>query len=139
MNTFETTLINLRVLSSLESHSRLDTTETLFKIHQAATWIPVWMKRWWASQNRQTDISRIQSLYQRAISFVKETEGAKSSRMSVYVNDSKNGLQNLKTTYTNDKTMVALIDVILDSVKIVEVVTVPKADSVLEPASDKKR
>jgi hypothetical protein len=120
MYTFETTLINLRVLSSLESHYRLDTTETLFKIHQAANWIPVWMKRWWASQNRQTDISRIQSLYQKAIEFLKEPDEAKSARMSQYVSDSKNGLQNLKTTYTNDKTMAALIDVILDSVKMVD-------------------
>lgn len=120
MNTFETTLINLRVLSSLESHYRLDTTESLFKIHQAANWIPVWMKRWWASQNRQTDISRIQSLYQKAIEFLKENHEARATRMLQYVNDSKTGLQNLKTTYTNDKTMVALIDVILDSVRMVD-------------------
>jgi hypothetical protein len=119
MNTFETTLINLRVLSSLESHNRLDTTESLFKIHQAANWIPVWMKRWWASQNRQTDISRIQTLYQKAIEFLKEPDEARATRMSQYVNDSKTGLQNLKTTYTNDKTMLALIDVILDSVGMV--------------------
>jgi hypothetical protein len=128
MNTFETTLINLRVLSSLESHYRLDTTESLFKIHQSAHWIPVWMKRWWASQNRQTDISRIQSLYQKAIEFLKENNEARATRMLQYVNDSKTGLQNLKTTYTNDKTMVALIDVILDSVK--------RVDSAAENADD---
>ena len=78
------------------------------------------MKRWWASQNRQTDISRIQSLYQKAIEFLKENHEARATRMLQYVNDSKTGLQNLKTTYTNDKTMVALIDVILDSVRMVD-------------------
>jgi len=116
MNIFETTLINLRVLQSLECHSRLDTTERLFKIHTASQWVPIFLKRWWASQNRQTDISRIQSLYQQAIQCIADDSDRESGRMTTYVDGSKRGLKNLQTTYANDQTMVALIDVILDSI-----------------------
>jgi hypothetical protein len=117
MNIFETTLINLRVLQSLECHSRLDTTERLFKIHTSSQWVPIFLKRWWASQNRQTDISRIQSLYQQAIQCIADESNSESGRMTTYVDGSKRGLKNLQTTYANDKTMVALIDVILDSIQ----------------------
>ncbi len=40
-----------------------------------------------------------------------------AKRMREYIEGSKRGLKNLQTTYTNDKAMVALIDVILDSVQ----------------------
>ena len=115
MEVFETTLINLRVLQSLECHNRLDTTERLFKIHTVAQWVPVFFKRWWQSQTRQTDISRIQSLYVEAMKYI-ESNTDDSVRMRQYVSDSKRGLKNFQTTYDSDKTMVALIDVILDSV-----------------------
>lgn len=117
MDNFETTLINLRVLQSLECHSRLDTTERLFKIHVPAHWIPIFFKRWWASQNRLTDIARIQSLYQQANQCISRNTNDGSERMREYISNSKRGLKNLQTTYENDKTMVALIDVILDSIK----------------------
>ena len=116
MEVFETTLINLRVLKSLECHARLDTTEDLFKIHTSSQWVPIWVKRWWAAQNRKTDIFRIQSLYQQAVQCTTQGSAADSIRMREYIEGSKRGLKNLQTTYTNDKTMVALIDVILDSV-----------------------
>lgn len=116
MEVFETTLINLRVLKSLECHARLDTTERLFKIHTSSQWVPIWVKRWWAAQNRQTDIYRIQSLYQQAVECAAQGSAEDATRMRDYIEGSKRGLKNLQTTYTNDKTMVALIDVILDSV-----------------------
>lgn len=116
MDVFETTLINLRILQSLECNARLDTTERLFKIHTASDWVPTWVKRWWAAQNRQTDINRIQTLYQQAVECKAQSNSADAKRMGEYIEGSKRGLKNLQTTYTNDKTMVALIDVILDSV-----------------------
>lgn len=115
MDNFENTLINLRVVHSLQCHERLDTTQPLFKIHQPAAWVPVWLKRWWASQTRRTDISRIHTLYQQSIHFVK-TDHEQAMRVLEYVRDSTNGLKNLKTTYEQDSTVVAQVDVILDNV-----------------------
>jgi len=82
-----------------------------------AHWIPIFFKRWWASQNRLTDIARIQSLYQQANQCISQNTNDGSERMREYIANSKRGLKNLQTTYENDKTMVALIDVILDSIK----------------------
>ena len=117
MNDFENMLINLKVLQSLNTNVRLDTTETLFRIHSAASWVPSWMKRWWAQQSRITDIGRIQTLYQDAIKLVHD-EHEQSTRIQKYMVESLKGLKNLKTTYRNDPTVIALIDVILDSVNV---------------------
>lgn len=115
MDDFDNMLINLKVLQSLNTSVRLDTTETLFRIHSAASWIPAWAKRWWAQQSRLTDITRIQTLYKDAIRYVEESH-QDSERIKTYLAESRKGLINLKTTYRNDPTVNALLEVILDSV-----------------------
>jgi hypothetical protein len=116
MDEFDNMLINLKVLQSLQCHVRLDTTETLFKIHIAGPWVPTWIRRWWAHQTRLTDITRIQTLYQDARHLIDEHH-PQSGRILSYLSNSRKGLSNLKTTYCNDPTVVALLDVILDSVE----------------------
>tara|TARA_B100001559_G_scaffold319132_2_gene327774 strand:- start:1187 stop:1549 length:363 start_codon:yes stop_codon:yes gene_type:complete len=116
MDVFDNMLINLRVLQSLQCHNRLDTSNTLFKIHTPAQWLPAWLRRWWGSQTRLTDISRIQTLYAEATQYIK-AQNPHHERLQKYMADSLRGLRNLQTTYMNDPTTVALIDVILDSVE----------------------
>jgi hypothetical protein len=115
MNDFENMLINLKVLQSLTTNVRLDTTETLFRIHSAGAWVPTFLKRWWAQQSRLTDITRVQALYKNATKQIEENHD-QTERIKQYLVESKKGLLNLKTTYRNDPTVMALIDVILDSV-----------------------
>lgn len=115
MDVMDTTLINLRVLQSLQSHMRLDTTQKLFRVHAPASWIPVWLKRWWGSQTRLTDISRVQSLYQEALGYIRD-DHPDSERIQEYLSQSRKGLHQLKKTYAQDPTVTALLDVILDSV-----------------------
>ena len=116
MDVFDNMLINLRVLQSLQCHNRLDTSNTLFKIHTPAAWLPAWLRRWWGSQTRLTDISRIQTLYNESAQYIKN-KNPSYERLQKYMSDSLRGLRNLQTTYMNDPTTVALIDVILDSVE----------------------
>jgi len=116
MDEFDNMLINLKVLQSLQCHVRLDTTETLFKIHAASPWVPTFVRRWWAHQTRLTDITRIQTLYQTARSHI-DSQHPQSGRILSYLSNSRKGLMNLKTTYCNDPTVIALLDVILDSVQ----------------------
>ena len=115
MNDFENMLINLKVLQSINTNVRLDTTETLFRIHSPSAWVPTFLRRWWAQQNRLTDITRIQTLYYDATELVKDNH-PQSERIQHYLFESRKGLSNMKTTYRHDPTLLALIDVILDSV-----------------------
>ena len=115
MSDLQNVLINLKVLESLKSHVRLDTTETLFRIHTTVTWVPTWAKRWWSVQSRVTDISRIQNLYARAIQSVADGHHD-SERIKKYLTNSIQGLKNLKITYANDVTTSALLDVIIDNI-----------------------
>ena len=88
MDDFENCLINMKVLESLQSNVRLDTTETLFRIHSTSSWMPAWVKRIWAQQTRLTDITRIQSLYLDARRFVEE-QHPQSERIKRYIINSK--------------------------------------------------
>jgi len=116
MDEIENILINLRVLQSLPCHARLDTTAVLFRIHTQAAWVPTPIKRWWAAQNRVTDINRIRTVYSKAITHV-ESNSNDCERVKEYLQQSLSGLKNLKTTYRNDVTTVALIDVVIDNVE----------------------
>jgi hypothetical protein len=115
MSDLQNVLINLKVLECLKSHVRLDTTESLFRIHTPSAWVPAWVKRWWSVQSRVTDISRIQNLYAKAIQCVAD-EHHDSERIKNYLTNSIQGLKNLKITYANDVTTSALLDVIIDNI-----------------------
>jgi hypothetical protein len=115
MSDLQNVLINLKVLESLKSHVRLDTTESLFRIHATHSWVPSWAKRWWSTQSRVTDISRIQNLYSKAIKGVVDGH-PDSERIQKYLSNSIQGLKNLKITYANDVTTAALLDVIVDNI-----------------------
>tara|TARA_B100000795_G_C22804051_1_gene443737 strand:- start:1511 stop:1930 length:420 start_codon:yes stop_codon:yes gene_type:complete len=115
---YETTLINLRILRSIEPGHRLDTTHRLFRVHQKRSQlVPVWLQRWWQQQDRQSDISRIQETYHQAIQCIQTCDPIGQKRMSEYIRNSVGGLKNLQTTYRLDLTMMALIDVILDQIQ----------------------
>lgn len=115
MNDLENILINLKVLQSINTNVRLDTTETLFRVHSPRAWVPTFFRRWWAQQNRLTDITRIQTLYCDATELVRNNH-PQSDRIKQYLFESTKGLSNMKTTYRNDPTLLALINVVLDSV-----------------------
>ena len=57
-------VINMKVISKLQPHVRLDTSAKLFKIYVPTSYMPVWIQRWWAVHNRKTDIARVTLLYE---------------------------------------------------------------------------
>jgi hypothetical protein len=115
---YETTLINLRILRSIEPGHRLDTTQRFFRVHQKRSQlVPVFFSRWWNQQDRNSDICRIQSLYHQAVQCCHTCDPTSKKRMLDYIKKSESGLKNLQTTYRIDLTMVALIDVILDQIE----------------------
>jgi len=106
-------IINLKVISKLQPHVRLDTSGTLFKIYAPASYLPIWMQRWLASHNRKQDLARVTLLFDEVIDFI-EKKGSKNELILAALGDSIVGLKNLKTTYEEDITSVSAIEYIME-------------------------
>ena len=105
-------IINLKVISKLQPHVRLDTSGTLFKIYAPASYLPIWAQRWFASHNRKQDLARVTLLFDEVIDFIEKN--AKNEQILAALGDSINGLKNLKTTYEEDITSVSAIEYIME-------------------------
>jgi hypothetical protein len=111
MTDLKNKIINMKVISKLQPHVRLDTSGTLFKIYQPVSYQPIWFSRWWAQHNRSQDIARVTLLYQ---DIIKELEGEHKDQIKKALKESINGLNNLKTTYEEDITCSASIEYIIE-------------------------
>lgn len=110
-------VINMKVISKLQPHVRLDTSSTLFKIYQPSFTMPVWIQRWWAVHNRKTDIARVSLLYDSVLKIAdKGVEEEMKATLVKALSESITGLNNLKTTYEDDITCVSSIEYIVESI-----------------------
>lgn len=105
-------IINMKVISKLQPHVRLDTSGSLFKIYQPGPYQPIWFTRWYSQHNRTQDITRVTLLYQEVLEILKDTENKEQIKKSL--KDSIAGLNNLKTTYEEDITCTASIEYIIE-------------------------
>jgi hypothetical protein len=112
-------IINMKVISKLQPHVRLDTSSTLFKIYQPNAYMPVWIQRWWAVHNRKTDIARVSQLYEQTLKMADNWDGEEDVKIQIKhaLKESIKGLNNLKTTYEDDITCSASIEYIIDSIQ----------------------
>ena len=113
----KTKIINMKVISKLQPHVRLDTSQVLFKIYQPSTYMPVWIQRWWAVHNRKTDIARVTLLYEQVLDWAdKGVEDDDKVQLKSALKDSIKGLNNLKITYEEDITCASSIEYIIERV-----------------------
>ena len=113
------TIINFKIISKLQPHMRLDTSSTLYKIYGGnGGIIPVWAVRWWSGYNRKQDISRLSTLYEKAIDFIKSNK--EIIQMKESMKSSIPGLENLKVTYEEDLTIVSNLEYIIESIKTID-------------------
>lgn len=105
-------IINLKVISKLQPHVRIDTSGSLFKIYTPAAYLPTWAQRWFASHNRKQDLSRVTLLFEEVTEAIKN--GCESEQLISALRESIVGLRNLKTTYEEDITSVSSIEYIID-------------------------
>ena len=111
-------IINMKVISKLQPHVRLDTSCVLFKIYQPNTYMPVWIQRWWAVHNRKTDIARVTLLYEQVLKVAENgVEDDDKLQLKNALKESITGLNNLKTTYEDDITCASSIEYIIDSIQ----------------------
>ena len=108
----------MKVISKLQPHVRLDTSSTLFKIYQPASYYPEWFQRWWAVHNRKTDISRVALLYEQVLKVADDgVNDDDQVQLKKALKESITGLNNLKTTYEDDITCSASIEYIIESIQ----------------------
>lgn len=109
--------LNLKIISKLRAHDRLDTSQTIFRIHNSHYFIPLWVMRWWTRGSREHDVSRLDSLYKKSYDFVNDVEtdeGQKNQILSA-IEHSLVGLRNICTTYDNDATIQSRVEVLIDN------------------------
>ena len=109
--------LNLKIVSKLRAHDRLDTSQTIFRIHSSTYFIPLFLIRWWTRGNREHDVARIETLYKEAADFVHadETDEGERSQILSAMEQSISGLRNICTTYDNDATIQSRVEVIIDN------------------------
>ena len=111
-------IINMKVISKLQPHVRLDTSCKLFKIYQPGAYMPVWIQRWWAVHNRKGDIARVSQLYEQVVKVADEgVDEDTKLQLKKALRDSVAGLNNLKITYEDDITCSASIEYIIESIQ----------------------
>ncbi len=111
MSDIKNKIINMKVISKLQPHVRLDTSGPLFKIYQPQPYVPVWFSRWYSRHNRAQDIARVTNLYQDVVELQDD-----SNRIQIQkcLKDSIAGLTNLKTTYEEDLTCSSSIEYVIE-------------------------
>jgi len=107
----------MKVISKLQPHVRLDTSNVLFKIYQPSAYMPVWIQRWWAVHNRKTDIARVTLLYEQVLSIADNgVEEDEKTQLKKALKESITGLNNLKITYEEDITCASSIEYIIERI-----------------------
>jgi hypothetical protein len=113
----KTKIINMKVISKLQPHVRLDTSQVLFKIYQPSAYMPVWVQRWWAVHNRKTDIARVTLLYEQVLLIAESgVEDDDKAQLRKALKESITGLNNLKITYEEDITCASSIEYIVERI-----------------------
>ena len=105
----EDILINLRVIACLEPYQRLHTRQVHFRIYEHR-FLPEWLTRWLDGATRRSDFGRIRDVYLTAL------ENIEHPGMRAQLELSRHGLESLKKTYENDRTMIARVDTLIEMV-----------------------
>lgn len=115
----EEIIINLKLLEQVEKGQKLITRDAYLNI-EPTTFIPECIRRWKRQDNRNETIKTINRIINDALSLL-----AKEPRIKVYLRKSKQGIMNLKDTYSMCHQTCARLDMILDKIKVVDSVELP--------------
>lgn len=104
--------INLKILSKLPPHVKLNTQHELFYIEYNSLFSFTSIKRMIRGDNRSIAIKRLDKLVKDSIEAL-----TSDSTIKTHLEGAIYGLENLKKTYSNDITTIASIDRIIDKIK----------------------
>ena len=105
----EDLLVNLRVISVLEPYQRLHTRQRHFRVYENR-YLPEFFVRWLDGSSRISDFGRIRDVYLCAL------ENIEYPGMRDQLQNSMKGLKSLKKTYELDKTYLARVETLMDTI-----------------------
>jgi hypothetical protein len=108
----EEIIINLKILQKLEKNQKLITRGSYLNV-ESPSLIPEFIRRWNRQDNRTETIKRINNIVNAAIDNLDKNE---TFNIKEYLIGSKEGIQNLKETYSTCSQTCARIDIILDKI-----------------------
>ncbi len=108
----EEIIINLKILQKLEKNQKLITRGSYLNV-ESPSLIPEFIRRWNRQDNRTETIKRINNIVNAAIDNLDKNE---TFNIKEYLIGSKEGIQNLKETYSTCSQTCARIDIIIDKI-----------------------
>jgi hypothetical protein len=123
----EEIIINLKLLQQVEKGQKLVTRDAYLNIETGYLFIPEGIRRWRRQDNRNETIKCINRVINDAITLSK-----KDSVMKNYIRHSKQGIMNLKETYSMCHQTCARLDMILDKIKGFDLVMVAETVNKVE-------
>ena len=111
----EEIIINLKILQNLEKNQKLITRGAYLNI-ESPSLIPEFIRRWNRQDNRVETLKRINTIVNSAIENLDKNE---IFNIKEYLVGSKEGINNLKETYSTCSQTCARLDIILDKINTV--------------------
>jgi hypothetical protein len=112
----EEIIINLKLLQKIEKGQKLITRDAYLNIETSYLFIPEGIRRWKRQDNRNEMIKTVNRVINDAITHIKK------DGMNEYLCKTKMGIMNLKETYSACHQTCARLDMILDKIKVYDIV-----------------
>ena len=117
---YENILLNLKIISLLGENEKIYTNADIISTQNDKSLIPESFMRWWTSENRVSNIDRIQDIINNAGKIINENKietPEYTRRFFNELNNSLKGLRSLKKTYRADTVALAKIETVIDIIK----------------------
>lgn len=101
-------IINLKVIAAIQPNDKLNTSDNYLNI-ESNTIVPVSLKRWWRSDDRNESLNRIDQIITDALT-------KNSPLIESNIKESIVGLNNFKRTYSKCTQSIARINTIIEKI-----------------------
>jgi len=108
----EEIIINLKILQKLEKNQKLITRGAYLNV-ETHSLIPEFLRRWNRQDNRAETLKKINTIVNAAIELMNKTD---TFNIKDYLISAKDGINNLKETYSTCCQTCARLDIILDKI-----------------------
>ena len=101
-------IINLKVIASIQPNDKINTGDKYLNLERVS-FVPLAVKRWWRSDDRNESLTRIDQIVTEALAMDNHV-------VETNVKDSISGLNNFKKTYSKCRQSIARIDTIIEKI-----------------------